>query len=146
MEKSSFNTIEELQAEIGVLRIRKDQQETAIHEKFNGPGAIFKTVTSLFKSDSSKSLFDDIFNQDIITNISRVMLPMILNSSVFRKSGFITKTLVTLFSQKAAKNVNMDLITSLIDKVKGIFDKDKSPKAGIVSVKDYGIPPDSETY
>lgn len=145
MEKSTFNTIEELQAEIGILKIKKQEQETAIHAKFNGPGAIFKTVTSLFKSDTSKSLFDDIFNQDIISNISRILLPMTLNSSIFRKSGFITKTLVTLFSQKAAKNVNMDLITSLIDKAKGIFER-KTERPAKADSRDYGIPPDSETY
>ncbi|HCN83130.1 MAG TPA: hypothetical protein DIT07_05835 [Sphingobacteriaceae bacterium] len=146
MEKSSFNTIEELQAEIGILRMKRNGQEIAIHEKFNGPGAIFKTVKSLFISSDKKSLFDEVFNQDIITNISRVMLPMILNSSVFRGSGFITKTLVTLFSQKAAKNVNMDLIISMIEKVKGLFDKNKTGKGSKVAVEDYGIPPDSETY
>jgi hypothetical protein len=145
MGNSSFNTIEELQAEIGILKIKRNQQEIAIHEKFNGPGAIFKTMTSLFKSDSSKSLFEDIFNQDIISNISRVLLPMLLNSSIFRGSGFVTKTLVTLFSQKAAKKVNMDVITSLIDKVKGIFEKNKNAKVATAS-NDYGIPPDSETY
>jgi hypothetical protein len=134
----SFNTLTELRAEISILQLRKAEQETDIHEKFKSPLAILKTMGSLFKVDSG-----NLISHDMITNVSRVIIPMILNSSIFKGSGFITKALVTLFSQKAAKKVNMDVITSLIDKVKDMFKKEGTSRR---RVKDYGIPPDSETY
>lgn len=143
MERS-FGSLEELRAEISLLKVRNSQQESAIHEKLSGPLSILKTIGSLFKPGRGKGGdAADAANQDIISVISRVLLPVILNSSIFRGSNFITKTLVTLFSQNAAKNVNMDLITNTIERITKIFKaKPKSAK----KTTDYGIPPDSETY
>ena len=143
MERS-FNTLAELRSEIAVLRARRDLQEAAIQEKFDGAGATFKTVLSLFKSTTGKKSFlEDFISQDVITNISRVVLPVLLNGSIFRNSGFFTKTLVTMFSQKAAKKINMDALTEFVDKIKEMF---KSRRTHEKAGKDYGIPPDSETY
>jgi hypothetical protein len=144
MEKA-FNNLEELRTEIGILKLKVAYQEDAIQEKLNGPFAIIKSIGSLFKGTKKKDgAHDDEDGQDIFSIISRVLLPVILNKSLFRGSGFITKTLVTLFSQQAAKNVNMDVVTNMIDKISGIFKskKERKPKAAL----DYGIPPDSETY
>jgi len=144
MEKS-FNTLAELQAEIDVLKIKRYQQESVIQERFNGPVATLKSIGSLFKTGSGKkSFFEEMLNEDIITNISRFILPIMLNSSIFKNSGFITKTVVALFSQKAAKNVNMDVILNLVDKIKNMF-KSKEEEVKPLIHK-YGIPPDSETY
>ena len=144
MEKS-INTIAELQAEIGILKMKRYQQERAIQEKFNGPAATLKSIGSLFKTNTGKKSFlEEMFNQDIITNISRFILPIMLNSSIFKNSGFITKAIVALFSQKAAKKVNMDVILSLIDKIKHMI-KGKEETVEPV-IREYGIPPDSETY
>jgi len=149
MEKA-FNTIAELQAEIQYLKVQQFKQEENLKEKLSSPKEIFKAVTHLFKSDSGKkqSFVSELINQDLITNITRVILPLILNGVVFKKSGFLIKTLMTFVSQKAAAQVNSHSVSGLIDKVTGIFKKKDSQKAAgaVVATKDYGIPPDSETY
>lgn len=148
MEKS-FNSLAELRAEIDFLKVRKFEEEEALKEKFSSPSAIFSSVSGLFKSDSGKkSLTQDILHQDLITNISRVILPLFLNGVMFKRSGFIVKTLVTFLSQKAATQVNSSKITSLLDKLKGVFKGNGAGKKiyRANSVRDYGIPPDSETF
>ncbi|MXV14132.1 hypothetical protein [Hufsiella ginkgonis] len=147
MERS-FTTIDELRTEIFMLKGRRIEQEGAIKEKFSSPGAIFGTITGLFKSGTGKqSLLGDLMSHDMVTTITRVVLPLVLNKIVFRKSGFITKAIVTFLSQKAAKNVNSDMFAGLVDKVTHLFKKrPREPKKSAIRIKDYGIPPDSETY
>ncbi|WP_207429240.1 hypothetical protein [Pedobacter sp. SYSU D00535] len=147
MEKS-FSSFAELQAEIQFLKVQQFHQEENLKEKFSNPTTIFQAITGLFKSSSSnKSLVHDFMNQDMITNISRVILPLFLNGVIFKKSGFIVKTLVTFLSQKAAKKVNSNAISGIIDKVSGLFkSRTASTGSGHPKIKDYGIPPDSETY
>lgn len=146
MEKS-FSSLAELRAEIDFLKVKQFKDEEALKEKFT-PSAIFSTVGGLFKTDTGKKSFtQDLMQQDLFTNISRVLIPLFLNGIVFKNSGFITKTLITFLSQKAAKQVNSDKLTGLLDKVTSMF---KSKINGTVSkstpIRDYGIPPDSETY
>lgn len=145
MEKS-FNSLAELRAEIDLLKVKQFRNEEALKEKLSSPSAIFSTITSLFKSDNSnKSVVQDFAQSDIITNISRIILPIFLNGVLFKKSGFITKTLITFLSQKAAKQVNSTKISGILDKFKGAFKSTGRPQRTPV-VRDYGIPPDSETY
>jgi hypothetical protein len=158
MEKS-FGSHAELQAEIDLLKVRSFQQEEVLKDKFSSPKAIFTSVGSLLKTDSGnrKSFMQDLVQQDMLTNIARVTLPLLLNGVVFKRSGFITKTLITFLSQKAAKQVNSNAVSGIMDKVKGIFARKSAPSAAapadtVTAVpktpryKDYGIPPDSETY
>ena len=117
MEKS-FSSLAELRAEIDFLKVKQFQDEEALKEKFSSPSAIFSSITGLLKTDTGrKSFMQDLMQQDFITNISRVLLPIFLNGVLFKKSGFITKTLITFLSQKAAKQVNSDKISGLFDKL-----------------------------
>jgi len=147
MEKS-FNSLAELQEEIKFLRVQQFQKEEALKEKFSSPSAVFSSVTGLLKTGSGKkSLLHDALGQDTITNIARIILPLFVNGVLFKRSGFITKTLITFLSQKAAKQVNSNVVVGVIDKISAIF----KPKPGAAKTKssrirDYGIPPDSETY
>jgi hypothetical protein len=146
MEKS-FSSLAELRAEIDFLKVKQFQDEEALKEKFSSPSAIFSSITGLLKTDTGKKSFmQDLMQQDIITNISRVLLPIFLNGVLFKKSGFITKTLITFLSQKAAKQVNSDKISGLMDKVKGLFQSTNGKLRKSPAIRDYGIPPDSETY
>jgi hypothetical protein len=141
MEKS-FSSLAELRAEIDFLKVKEFKDKEALKEGFKSPSAIF----GIFKSDSGKKSFtQDLMQQDIFTNLSRVLLPILLNGFVFKKSGFITKTLITFLSQKAAKQVNSDKLTGLLDKFSGMFRGNGKPQRS-AAVRDYGIPPDSETY
>lgn len=145
MEKS-FSSLAELRAEIDFLKVKQFKDEEAIKEKFSSPSAIFSSITGLFKTDTGKKSFmQDLMQQDFITNISRILIPIFLNGVLFKKSGLITKTLITFLSQKAAKQVNSDMFTGLLDKFKGIF-KTNGKASRAPAVRDYGIPPDSETY
>lgn len=145
MEKS-FSSLAELRAEIDFLKVKQFKDEEALKEKFSNPSAIFNSVAGLFKTDTGKKTFmQDLMQQDIITNISRVLLPIFLNGVVFKNSGFITKTLITFLSQKAAKQVNSNQFSGILDKVTGLFKNNGKPQRSS-AIKDYGIPPDSETY
>ncbi|WP_256011054.1 hypothetical protein [Desertivirga xinjiangensis] len=146
MEKT-FSTLAELQAEIQFLKVQQFKQEEVLKEHLSSPKAILSTIGGLFKADSGRQSFvKDLVNQDLITNISRVILPIFLNGVVFKRSGFITKTLVTFLSQKAAKQVNSHSVTGIVDKITGLFKKKGDQKTTAPRIKDYGIPPDSETY
>lgn len=141
MEKS-FSSLAELRAEIDFLKVKAFKDEEALKDGFKSPSAIF----GLFKTDSGKSSFaHDLMQQDIFTNISRVVLPLLLNGVFFKKSGFITKTLITFLSQKAAKQVNSDRVSGILDKFTSIFKGNGRPQR-VAPIRDYGIPPDSETY
>jgi hypothetical protein len=142
MDAVIYNT-SDLREEIARLKVLKQDQEVAIKKHFNGPVAIFHTVTSLFKgsspSDAKGSLFG---NQDIIGLASRVILPFILNKTIFRSSNFLVKAAIGLLSQKASGFINEESVTSVWDKIKSLIPKKKEPKKPV----DYGIPPDSESY
>jgi hypothetical protein len=157
MEKP-FTTLADLRTEMDVLKIRQFQQEEALKEKFSNPSAIFSTVSSLFKnnhnpagaSKKSSSLLQSILNQDMVTNLTRVTLPLLLNIFVFKRSNFLTKTIVTFLSAKAAKSVNAEKVSGVIDKAKSWFNHKKQVRTQRAYSKaittDYGIPPDSEAY
>jgi hypothetical protein len=80
----------------------------------------------------------DIFHQDFLGIISRIILPLTLNKTVFRNSNFLIKGLVGFLSQKASHFISEDSVTGLWDKITSVFDKKKHKH------EDYGIPPESE--
>ncbi len=148
MEKT-FSSLAELQAEIQFLKVQQFKQEENLKHQFSSPGTILKTLGGFFKTESGthRSFMHDLMSQDIITNVSRVIIPLLLNGVIFKKSGFIVKTLVTFLSQKAAKQVNSHALSSVLDKITGIFKhKEDGTAPRTARMKDYGIPPDSETY
>ena len=105
------------------------------------------TLGNLIKKYATPSSF---LKLDEKTNISgkimSVLLPMILNSTVFRGSGVITKALGALVSGKVGKSLDAEHLSGIFNAVKSIFTgkKAKAKKEG--AFIDYGIPPDSETY
>lgn len=81
----------------------------------------------------------------ISSKVMSVVLPMLLNSTVFRGSGLITKALGALVSGKIGKSLDAESLSGIFNVVKSLFagkNKDKEK----VKFVDYGIPPDSETY
>jgi hypothetical protein len=135
MADISINSASELQAEIARLRVLRQEQGAAIHARFSSPSATFSTVFSLFsRGDSSKG---NIFGQDIFGVLSRILLPLTLNKTIFRNSNFLVKGLVSLLSQKASHFINEDNVTGLWHKIVSLFEKKHQHT-------DYGIPPESE--
>lgn len=149
--KSKIENIDDLRSEILRLKLQRFQHEAIIEEdinkikdKFRLPSILLSKVNAFFGDlapDGDKT------NHDWVTNALRIGLPVALNKIVFGKSGFIIKSLVALFSQKAAASVNKDTVSSWIDTasswIKGMT---KSRRDKTKLTHDYGIPPDSETY
>jgi hypothetical protein len=121
-----------------------------LKQHISSPGAIFSALFNLFpKSDDSKEEKNaSLFNQDFIGLISRIVLPIALNKTVFKNSGFIMKAIVGILSQKASHYINEDsvsdvwgklksafnenvahspVVTGILDKVKGLFESKPKP-------------------
>ncbi|MDR3696561.1 hypothetical protein [Mucilaginibacter sp.] len=136
--------IDDLRSEISRLKGLEQEQSIALTQRFRSPGAILSSIISIFytpaNADGHKAA--GFFDQDIVSLISRVVLPFTLNKTIFRNSGFIVKTLVGLVSQKASNFINEDMVVSLWDKAKSLF-KSKTPDE---TPAHKGIPPLSEAY
>ena len=130
MNSVDINNDEELKAEIVRLRNIDRKQETALAARVSSPGAIIASAMTL--SQTSKANKTLAAKPDYLQVGARVLLPVILNKTVFRKSNFVVKFLVGLISQKAAKMVTQDNIKSLFIKgkvliVKAFRQKNASP-------------------
>jgi hypothetical protein len=143
--ETPIRNIFELQGEIGRLKNLEAEQAIALKARFSGPSAIFSTVLSLFPNSAAVDSVRGagFFNQDILGLISRFVLPLTLNKTIFRHSGFIVKTLVGILSQKASHYISEDAVSGIWSKAKSIFNnllkkKDKHPEKEVVP--DYNPP------
>jgi len=118
-----INNIADLKIEIERLKQKKSEQETVIKQKFDSPRAILGTFKGLFykakPSDVPNS--QGLAGQDIAAWLSRLLLPLTLNKTLFRRSGFIVKALVGLLSQKAAHLVNDKSVGTFWNKIKSLI-------------------------
>ena len=147
-----IKNIADLQIHIKQLEFQKAEHEIYLHQKVEiikqkiaGPLNFYKRISGLIsgKPNSNKNgVLDGAQKSDWLNLLARVGIPFALNKIVFRKSGFIVKTLISLFSQGAITSVNKYNIAGLVDKVTD-FVKSRTKKKPVL---DYGIPPDSETY
>ena len=55
-----------------------------------------------------------IFHQDFVSLISRFIIPLTLNKTLFRSSGFLVKLMVGLVSQKASGYITESAVEKLI--------------------------------
>ncbi|RZL02553.1 MAG: hypothetical protein EOO89_29225, partial [Pedobacter sp.] len=138
-----INSLESLHAERLKLKATYEAQGDHLKEYAGEYIRQFNPI-NLFKKYFTKDSFDKI---DSKTNISgkvmSLVLPLLLNKTLFRGSGFITKALVGLASNKLGKKLDLDHLTGIAETVKNWF-VSKAPKRA--KEVDYGIPPDSETY
>lgn len=126
-----IKTIHDLRNEIVRLETLNVQQEAAIKQRFSSPKTIYKTILSLFPGsggENGKGLKPgSLLNQDIVGAISKFLLPLTLNKTLFRGSGFITRSIVTFLSKKASGFITQDTVTSGWDKFKDTLSKVKLP-------------------
>lgn len=136
--------IDDLRNEISRLKGLEQEQSMALTQRFRSPGAIFSSIISIFHTPANAGGHKEtgFFDQDIVSLISRFVLPFTLNKTIFRNSGFIIKTLVGLVSQKASNFINEDTVVGLWDKAKSLF-KSKTPEE---TPAHKAIPPLSESY
>jgi hypothetical protein len=154
--RAKIQTIDDLRLEIirrKTQRMELENDLLQVSEKIKTklliPVMIYNKVGDFLNSFFGLERDDDPAgreNRDWVTNIFRVGLPVFLNKYFFPKSGLLMKSVVAMVSQKAAKNVNKDSITDLIDKVTDWIKTRKPKERKQPLMADYGIPPDSETY
>lgn len=137
-----IKNINDLHSEIARLKEANQQQKEAINERFNSPSAIFSTIVSLFPKGAADGIKESgLLSQDYVGLISRVLLPLALNKTLFRHSNFIVKAIVGLVSQKASHFISEDSVSGLWDKAKSLIGKlggKKDTKAK--NLQGYGIP------
>ena len=118
-----IRNIGDLRAEINRLKDAERQQSMAISQRFSSLSSVFSTIASIFPKGNPLTGAKGFFEQDIVSLLSRIVLPFTLNKTIFRNSNFLVKTLVGVLSQKASRYINEETITSLWDKVKDLFNK-----------------------
>jgi hypothetical protein len=140
---NNITTLDDLHNQVQLLKIDYTQKGVMLKQDAKTYVGQF-SLGNLVKKYATPSAFVKFDEQ---TNISGkvlgFLLPLILNKTVFRGSGFITKALATLISGKVGQSLDGEHLSGIFNKVKSIFAKKKRKDGGFV---DYGIPPDSETY
>ena len=144
-KRYNIQTLEELQAHIFALKTgylnQGDmlKQNTRLYVKQYTLGSLIKkyaTPSALLKADDQLN---------ISSKLMSFVLPVLMNSTLFRGSGFVTKALVGLATSKMGKSLDAEHLSAIFNSVKGWFNKSKKTNKSSLQV-DYGIPPDSETY
>lgn len=144
MKRRDIGSLADLQLEISRVKseyLAKEDQlkvDTKTYIKQFSPLNLIKDFfnpQSLFKLDEKTNLSGSIMS---------LILPLFLNKTIFRGSGFLTKGIAALVSGKIGKSLDAESLTGIFNKVKSLFTS--KGKKDDVNFVDYGIPPDSETY
>lgn len=129
----------DLRTEIFRLQQAKLEKQIALKQHFHSPGAVISTVFGLIGSGGQSKSDDKEPKEDWVGFLSRFIIPLVLNKTLFRGSGFIMKALVGLVSQKAANYVSTDTVTGIWDKAKGLvgglFSKKPKPAPSYRKIK-----------
>ena len=146
--KYNIKNAEELQAAISGLKAEYTMQEERLvsDAKIYAKQYSFKSLTKRYLTPSNLLKADDQLN--ISSKVMSFLLPVLMNNTLFRGSGFITKTLVGLATSKVGKSLDAEHLTGIFSNVKSWFGgaKKKIAAKRQVGFVDYGIPPDSETF
>ena len=170
--KVNINNAEELKSELVRLsRLRREQelylgdQYKILKNKVQTPSRIVGAVASnlpgvslvkgLFSSlgkDKSHAGISD-GKSDWLTKVTKLALPLVLNRTLLKNSGWLKKSLVLLASEGAVGQINKDKVNSFVGKIADYIRPKKSKKKhkNIKPIEEqdtvnFGIPPDSETY
>ncbi|WP_443937570.1 hypothetical protein [Pedobacter sp. MW01-1-1] len=143
-KRYNIRNLQELQAHKNALKIEYSTKQEVL---FRDSKIYFKqfTLGSLLKKYATPSKLFKLDNElNLSSTAMSLILPLFMNKTLFKGSGFITKALVGLASGKLGKSLDAEHLSGLFNMVKGWFTKDKSKKSD--TFIDYGIPPDSETF
>lgn len=141
----NIQNLSELQEELKFLKLSYEakgellKHDAGVYVKQLSPLHLIKK----YFTPSNIVKFDE--KNHISSKILAVALPFILNKTLLKGSGFLTKAVGTLISGKVGQSLDIDSITGMVNKVKSLFTGKKKDKHDVAFV-DYGIPPDSETY
>ncbi|MGN0004239.1 MAG: hypothetical protein ACI35V_12480 [Sphingobacterium composti] len=170
--KVNINNSEELKNELVRLSRLRLEQELYLGDQYkllknkvqtpsrivgavasNLPGvSLIKGLFSSFGKDKGHSDFSD-GKSDWLTKITQLALPLVLNRTLLKNSGWLKKSLVLLASEGAVGQLNKDKVNSFVGKIADYIRPKKSKKKhkNIKPIEEqdnlnFGIPPDSETY
>ncbi|MFN0256032.1 hypothetical protein [Pedobacter ureilyticus] len=147
MRNKDIKSLAELQVEISRVKVTYQLKETQLKDDTKAYIKQFSPLNLIkdFLNPQSLKKLDDKTN--LSGSIMSLVLPLLLNKTVFRGSGFITKSIAALVSGKIGKSLDAESLTGLFTKAKSLFSSLTSKKKKTdVNFVDYGIPPDSETY
>ena len=143
----NINNLDELHAMVCSLKAEHQAKGQLLVKDAKGYVRQF-TLGGLIKKYATPSAFlkiDDKLN--LSSSVMSMVLPFLMNTTLFKGSGFLTKTLVGLASNKIGKTLDAEHLSAIFNSVKSWFSGDKKKKVEkIPQYVDYGIPPDSETY
>ncbi|WP_461788859.1 hypothetical protein [Pedobacter sp.] len=143
MRNKDIKSLDELKLELKQLKSEYLLKETLLKEDVRSYVKQFSPMKLITDFFSPKSLLKLDEKTNLSGSIMSLILPMFLNKTVFRGSGFLTKSVAALVSGKLGKSLDAESITGIVGKIKSLFG---SKKKKDVNFADYGIPPDSETY
>lgn len=142
---NNIKTLEDLHLQIALLKADYKAKETML--KVDSKNYIKQfSIFNIIKKYATPNGFLKLDEKtNISSKIMSIVLPMLLNSTVFRGSGVITKALGALVSGKVGKSLDAESLSGIFNYVKSLFASKNKDKEKVKFV-DYGIPPDSETY
>ncbi len=172
--KSKINNIEDLRSEIARLNQLKNEQEIYLVDQYqllkhkveapvrfmnnlasSIPGVDFvKGIFSVFGGSGAKSGVTD--QNNWLARALQLGLPLVLNRTFLKNSGWLKKAIVLLASDSAVAQVTQGKVSSLVSKFAKFVRPKKSKKkhkdvapldeVATNDMVNFGIPPDSETY
>lgn len=149
--RAKIQNIDDLRQEVTRLEVIRTEMESElktetqkITSRLRVPLMLLRKLNDFFGVSRDKS--GKKVGEDWVSSIFRIGLPVMMNRFLFPKSGFIVKSVIELISQNAAKTVNKDLMSSVLEKLSEWIKSPKTKTKKEPEIADYGIPPDSETY
>lgn len=146
IRKYNINNLDDLHVMVSTLKAEHQLKGDLLLKDTKGYLKQF-TLGGLIKRYATPSAFlkmDDKLN--LSSSIMSMVLPFLMNTTLFKGSGFLTKTLVGLASNKVGKTLDAEHLSAIFNSVKSWFTGKKSKDEKRPQYVDYGIPPDSETY
>lgn len=143
--KYNIKNLDDLHAEVCRLKVEFRRQEVALIDDSKKyvlqftPGNIIKryaTPSAFLKVDDKYQISSKVFSW---------VLPVLMNRTLFKGSGILTKAIVGLASGKVGKSLDAENLSGIFNALKSIFTGERKRKSAVKDI-DYGIPPDSETY
>lgn len=123
----------------------------AIASSIPGVDIFRRLFTSFVKDKKDVNFSND--KSDWLTKITQLALPLVLNRTLLKNSGWLKKILVLLASEGAVGQINRDKVNNFVGKIADYIRPKKSKKKhkNIKPIEEqdtinFGIPPDSETY
>lgn len=143
----NIRNLAQLQQELAFLKLSYEQKGSQIKVDTKTYIANFSIFNLIKKHATPSALlkFDDKTN--IVGKLMSTILPLIINKTLFRNAGFITKILTGLGANKLGQSLDAQSLSGLFNRVKSLFTKKEKPEnSQKLEFADYGIPPDSETF